>query len=111
VVDLAVVDHASHQRHRLVRHAEPERRVAGGEPCHAQEAHRVFDEGRGHVPKQAVFDVTRAVERVDEVTVLMARDRVDGEVAAFEVLLDRHARVGVKREAVVAASGLPLGAG
>ena len=37
-------------------------------------------------------------------------DRVDGEVAAGEIFLERHAAVGVELEAVVAGAGLALGA-
>ena len=53
---------------------------------------------------------SRAVERVDDAALLVARDRVDREVAAREVLLERHVGRGVELEAVIAARGLALGA-
>ena len=52
-IRFAVGDHLAHERQGFVGHAKAERRIARGETRHAQDAHRVFDEGLGHVPQQA----------------------------------------------------------
>jgi hypothetical protein len=46
--------------------------------------------------------------RIDQRATLVLRDRVDREVAAGEVFLQRHAAVGVELEAVIAGAGLSL---
>jgi len=50
------------------------------------------------------------VVRIDHVAVLVFGDRVDRQVAAQQVVLERHAAIGVELEAVVAGTGLALGA-
>jgi hypothetical protein len=100
--------HPAHQCHRLRRDFEGE---AGGEPRHPQDAHRVLDESLADMAQHAALEVLRAPERVDQVALLVACDRVDGEVAPRQVLLQRHVRRGEHCEALVAAPGLALGAG
>ena len=56
------------------------------------------------------FEIARAVERIDDAALLVLRHRVDRQVAALEVLLERHVGSGVELEAVIAARGLALGA-
>src|SRR5258706_7906033 len=48
---------------------------------------------------------------IDERAVLRARHRVDGEVAAPQILLERHFGRGMECEAPVSRGGLALGAG
>jgi len=107
-VDLAVADHAAHQRHRLGgdRKIGPARREAR----HAQQSHRILDEGVRDMAQHARAQVALAAMGVDQAAVLVARHRIDGEVAPRQVLLERDVGRGVKLEAVVAAAGLALGA-
>ena len=56
------------------------------------------------------IDVAHAAERIDQVAFLALGDRVDGEVAPRQILLERHRGIGVHHESGVAARGLALGA-
>ena len=107
VVGFARGDHPLHQRQRVVRDAEGEAR---GEARDAQDAHRILVERGADVPQHAVAQVGFAVERIDERSVRRPGHRVDGEVAAREVLLERHVGRAVDGEALVAAPALSLGA-
>jgi hypothetical protein len=107
-VDLAIGHHALHQRHRLGRDAEVVE--ARRKTCHAQQPHRVFDKGVGHMPQHTLLQVALAAVGVDQRAVFVARHRVDGEVAARQVLFQRHVGAGVEGEAVVAAAALAFGA-
>ena len=106
-IDFAARHHGAHERFGFGRDVEAEAR---GEARDAQDAHRVLGEGRAHVAQDAGAQVLGAVERIDEVAVLVARDRVDREIAAREVLLERHVGRRMELEAVIAARGLALGA-
>jgi hypothetical protein len=55
-----------------------------------------------------VMQVLGAAEGIDQRAVLGLRHRVDGEVAALEVLLQRHLGRGVDREALVASAAFSL---
>ena len=105
-VDLSVRHHLAHERFGFGRDVEPEARGEAREP---EDAHRVLAEGRAHVTQQTCAQVIGAIERIDEVAVLVARDRVDREIAAREVLLERHVGRRVELEAVIAAAGLAAG--
>jgi hypothetical protein len=109
VIHLAIAHHLSHQFHRLVGHAETQRREARGKSCHAQHAHRIFHEGRRHMTQHARLDIAHAIERIGERAVLVLGNRVDGEVAPRQILLQRHRRIGLEHEAVIAAPTLALG--
>ena len=62
------------------------------------------------MPQHARLQIARAAEGVDQAAVRILGDRVDREVAARKVLIQRHVGRGVEDEALVAAAGLPLGA-
>ncbi len=90
---------------------EPQRCEARHEPCRAQYPQRILDEGRADVAQHPRLDVTRAAPGIDQrAAVLVAGDGIDGEVAALQVLFQRHRRIGVDDEAAVAAPALALGA-
>ena len=108
-VDLAVGHHAAQQRHRFGCHGEVGK--TRRQPRQPQQAHRVFDKGLGHVAQHARAQVGLAAVGVDERTVLSTCDGVDGEVAARQVVFQRHVGRGVDRETGVAGAGLALGAG
>ena len=110
VVDFAVGDHARISASVSGATREAERREARQEARAAQDAHRVLGEGRRDVAQHARLEVARAAEGIDQRAVLVLGDRVDGEVAPLEVLFQRHRRIGVEGEAVVAGRGLALGA-
>ncbi|OQC08585.1 MAG: hypothetical protein BWX79_01620 [Alphaproteobacteria bacterium ADurb.Bin100] len=119
MVGLAVLHHFAHQLHGLGRHREigEARRKAR----HAQDAHRVFAEGVGHMAQHAGLQVALAAVGVDQVIFLpilagsqrrMVIDsyRIDSKIAPRQVFLQRHLGRGVDGEALVAARGLALGA-
>ena len=107
ILDLSRVDHAPHQRRRLLRDAEVEAR---GEARHAQDSHRVFGKGFAHVAQHPVPQIALAAERIDQRTVLRARHRIEREVAPPEVFLKRHLGRRVDRESPVSPPALALGA-
>jgi hypothetical protein len=106
-IHLAVRGHRAHQRHRLRRDVEPESR---SKARNAQDADRVFGKCGTDVPQYPQLQVARTAERVDDVAVLVLRDGIDGQVAARKVILERDVRRSVDREALVAGTGLALGA-
>ena len=107
-IDFARGHHRLHEHHRFRCDAKTERR----EPCrktrHAQDAHRILDEGRRHVSQHACLEIGAAAVRVDQGAVGALRHRVDGEVASREILLERHARCEVGGEAAIAGCDLAL---
>ena len=107
----AVFGHRTHQRQRFRRDGEAQRGEARHEPCRAQYPQRILDEGVADVAQHAPLDVGGATERIDQAAIGSARDRVDGEVAPAQVLLQRHRGIGVDHEAGMPARGLALGAG
>jgi hypothetical protein len=110
MVDLAVGDHCTHQVERFRRQAEAKRGEAREEARGAQHAHRILDEGAGHVSQQSPLDVAAAVERIHQAPACVLGDRIDGEVAAAQIILQRHLGTGVEGEAGIAAAALALGA-
>src|SRR5690606_34225218 len=90
--------------------AETQRREARHEARRAQHTQRILGEGGADVAQYALLQVAAAAERIDQAAVGRLCDRVDGEVAAAEVLLQRHGRVGIDDEAAMAAPGFALGA-
>ena len=107
-IDLARGHHLPAQRHRFRRHLEIGQ--AGGEARQPQDAHRVLGKGLADVAQHAVLQVTLAAEGVDDAALCILGHRVDRQVAARQVLLQRHRRVGVEAEAVIARRRLALGA-
>ena len=107
-IDFAGRDHAAHQHHRLGRDAEVGK--ARREARQPQDAHRVFGERLADVAQQLCFEVAAPAVRVDQRAVLGLRHRIDRQVAARQVLLERHVGRGVESEAAVAGRRLALGA-
>ncbi len=58
----------------------------------------------------AIAQIARAVERIDQRAVLVFGDGVDGQIAAAQIVFERHARFGVEGETVIAAPGFAFGA-
>jgi hypothetical protein len=54
--------------------------------------------------------IRRAAERIDEISVAVLRDRIDGEIAPSQVFFERDAGICIEREPVIAASGFAFGA-
>jgi ABC-type uncharacterized transport system YnjBCD ATPase subunit len=110
MVHLAVAHHLAHQRHGLLGDTKAQWREARGEARHPQQPHGILHERRRHVAQHARLEVAHAAVGVDQRAVFVLGDRVDGEVAPRQVLLQRHIRIGLEGEAVVAVAGLALGA-
>ena len=72
---------------------------------------RVFLEGLAHVAEHARAQVGLAAQRVDQLAIGLARNGVDGEIAAAQIVFQRHVDTGMEGEALVAVAGLALGAG
>ena len=106
-VDFAVGDHLAHQRFGLG--GDVEVGEARREARQAKDAHRVLGECRRDMAQHLGIEVAPAAVRIDQRAALVLGDRVDGEVAAGEIVLERHAAVGVELEAVIAGAGLSLG--
>ncbi|MCW0425708.1 hypothetical protein NB713_003651 [Xanthomonas sacchari] len=103
--------HRAHQVHGLGRDDESQRRQPRHEPRRAQHPQRILGEGRANVAQHPLLEIARAAIRIDQTPIgLVAGDGVDGEVAPLQILFQRHRRVGLHLEAVVAAPGLALGA-
>ena len=97
-----------HQRQGFVRHAEAERRITRGEARHAQDAHRVFGEGFGHVAQQARFEVALPAVGIDDVAGVVLRHRVDGEIAPPQIVLELHVGRELGGEAAIPRRHLAL---
>jgi hypothetical protein len=109
VIDFAVRDHLAHQRQGFLRDRKAACGIARRKARDAQHAHRILGERRRHVAQHAPLQIRRAAERVDQRAVRVFRHRVDGQVAAAQVVLERHLRRRVERERVIAAAGLAFG--
>ena len=109
-LDLAARDDLGHQLQRLGRDREAELREARREARDAQHAQRILGERRRDVAQHARLEVAPPSPRIDQRAVVGARDRVDREVAALEILLERHVAAVSNCEARVAAADLALGA-
>ena len=119
VADFTVLHHPAHQRHGFIGHAEV------GKPCRKarqpQDAHRVFGKGPGHMPQDLGLQVALSSIRVHDPALpgggggmgqrLGYRHGIDGEVAAGQVVFERHIGRGLYRKALVAPRRLAFGAG
>ena len=106
-VGFAVLHHLHHQRLRFRRDGEIKAR---GKPRNAQDAHRIFGKRRTDVTQHAFAKVVRAVIRVDQPAAVGTGHRIDGQVAALQILFQRDVGCGVKVKAVITGRGLALGA-
>ena len=61
--------------------------------------------------EHARAQVGLAAQRVDQLAIGLARNGVDGEIAAAQIVFQRHVDTGMEGEALVAVAGLALGAG
>ncbi len=109
-IGFAAGDHLPHQVARFGRDTKTERREACCEACRAQDAHRVFDERVRNVAQQARFEVTHTAKRINQGAVGIDGKRIDGQVTAGQVFLDRNLRGRVECKTVVTGSRLALGA-
>jgi hypothetical protein len=107
-IDFAGGDHLAHQGHGFRRHREIGE--ARGEARHAQDAHRVLGEGRRHMPHHARGEVGAAAVGIDQRAAFILGNGVDGQVAAQQVVFQRHLGCGMHHEAGVARRRLALGA-
>ena len=98
---------AAHQRLGFRRDFEAEAR---GEARDAKHAQRILGERRRHVAQHAGRKIALAAVRIDQRAVVVARHRVDREVAPGEVVLERDFGRREELEAAVAAPVLALGA-
>jgi hypothetical protein len=85
-------------------------------PRDAQNPHRIFDKRLAHMPEHTRFEIGAAIERIDHGTGQFAvwshfaGHRVDGQIAAREILFQRHVGCVEKLKAVISRRCLPLGA-
>ena len=107
-VGLAGLDHAAAQRQRLGRDAEigEARREAASRRMRTGSSSKASPTWRN-----ARAQVGLAAQRVDQLAIGLARNGVDGEIAAAQIVFQRHVDTGMEGEALVAVAGLALGAG
>ena len=108
MIDLAAGDHLAHQRDGLRSDGESEK--ARRKSRDAQDAHRVFDEGRADMAQHARGQVGNAVKGVSQRAVVGAGDGVDRQVAARQVFFERHLARRIESEAAITVAGLAFGA-
>ena len=109
-LDLAARHDLCHQLLRLGRDGKTELREPGREARDAQYAERILGECGRDVAQHARREIALASPWIDQRAIRRPRDRVDREIAALEILLERHRRGGIELEAGVAAADLALGA-
>jgi hypothetical protein len=113
-VHLAFGHHLAHQRQRLRRDVEVHEPCR--EPRDPQNPHGVFEKRIAYVPEEPRLQIGATVERVDHrtgqftVRAHLARHRVDRQIAACQVFLQRDVRRIEKLEAVITRRRLALGA-
>jgi len=96
----------AHQYLRLVRNRIAEAR---GKARHSQHPQRVFGERRRNMPQNAALEVGRPVEQINQPAGGIFGHRIDSQVTAREILLQRHIRPGVHRKPLVTLAALALG--
>ena len=62
------------------------------------------------MPQNARLQIGMAAKRIHQPTFRILRYRIDGQVAAFEILLDGDRGLGMKGKTAIARRGLALGA-
>ncbi len=97
-------EHA-HQRRGFRCDREPEAR---GEARDAQHAQRILDERGRDMAQHARPKVGLPAVGIDQRALLVARHRVDRQIAAGEILGERHVGRGEELEAAIAAPVLAL---
>ena len=109
-VNLALFHHLAHELQGFGRHRKVGK--ARGKARHAQDAHRVFAKGIGHMAQHLGLHIALATKGVGQFTrVGVLGDGVDGEVASCQVFLQGHLGCGMHHKAAVAACGFAFGAG
>jgi hypothetical protein len=108
MVELAAGDHAADQRQGF--RGDRKLGKTRGKARQAKNAHRVFGESRADMTQDARSEVVDAAIGVDQRTVGSARDGVDGQVAARQILAQGDLGGSMKGKALVAVTGLALGA-
>ncbi len=106
-VDFAVVDHPPHQRAGF--RSDGKVGETGGEARHPQDAHRIFGKRLAHMAKNACSQIVLSAIGIDQRAGRVLGHRVDGEVAAAQILFQGDVRCGVHLESLVALSGFALG--
>ena len=108
-MDFAGGRHLAHQRQGSGGDGEIGK--AGGEAGQTQDAHGVLAKGGADVAEDPGLDVGLSMEGIDEAAVGGSGDGVDGEVTAQQVVFQCDIRREMYGKALVAGSGLALGAG
>src|SRR5947207_562679 len=106
-LELAGNDDLAHQLLRLARDLEAETRGEAGDAQHAQ---RIFDKRGRHMPQDSRTQVRLAAVRVDQRAILIARHRIDREVASRKIVGKRHLGRCEELETAIATSVFALGA-
>src|SRR4029078_6677892 len=99
--------HFAHEFERLRRNPETE---SGSEPGYPKHPYGVFDKCLADVPQDAGLQIGGSLVWIDDVALVVARDRIDGEVPARQILLEGNFGRGVDLEPLVSARSLSLGA-
>jgi len=107
-IELAGCRHPAHELACFVGNGEAQVGEAGREPRHAQHAHGILDESLRNVTQDAVLEVAAAAVRIDDLARGTLGHRIDREITASEILLERDVRREMRDEAAVAGRDLAL---
>src|SRR3546814_5736249 len=76
------------------------RREARMETRDAQHQHRIFDERLGDMPQHARLEIAHAAEWINQCAMLVLGNRIDGEIAATQIVFKRDIGAGVEGKAL-----------
>lgn len=86
-------------------------RIAGGKTRHAQNTQRIFGKCGGNMAQQTMVQIALTAVGIDNVAIIILCQRIDGQVAAQQILLKRHIRRGIAGKSGVTKTGFSFGAG
>ena len=98
-----------HQVERFAGQLESKSGKARFEFGGAQNSNRVFGICVRYVTQDSVFQISHAVEWIDEIAIGISRHSVDRQVATTKICLQRYIRRCLKFEPVITRSRLSLG--
>ena len=76
--------------------------VFGRETCASQHPQGVLDKRISHMAQYTLLQVLTAMERVDDLTFVIHRHGVHGEITPRQIFLQRYVRRGIHRKTMVA---------
>ena len=110
MADFAILYHAAHQGIGVVCDMESLGCKAGRKAGRTQHPYRVFREGGGNVPQQAVIQIVHPLVRIDQFTIRGFGHGVYGQVTTQQILLKGGSRVRAGFKTGITVTRLAFGA-